>query len=264
MEAVKRRPVTVLPLRLASEAPPAVPAASRSCSACSIRGSCLPGGMQPDDLRVIEDLTKVKRRVLSGTLLSREGDAFSALFVVRSGMLKSTRRWQSAQRVMAFHLPGDFVGLDAIGGGVESHDVWAMEDSEVCILPYAQLVALGSTAVGLHIRLVRVLSGQLWNYQHLLLSLGNMSAEQRLAWFLVTLSARYRRLGYAPNRFVLHMKQSDIASYLGLSNETVSRVLAQMRRSGLVGLGVRRWKHPEIELVEVEALQRLAGAGPGA
>jgi CRP/FNR family transcriptional regulator len=235
----------------------AIYAPPNACSICPVRNACLPAGLNGAALDAFEDLIKVKRRVLEGALLCRTGDRFSALFIVRSGTLKSTRHWQNAHRVMAFHLPADFVGLDAIESGAYVHDVWAMEDSEVCILPYAQLTALGHTSPAVSVRLIRLLSGSLSGYQHLMLTLGNMTADQRIAWFLMMLSARYQRLGYAGDRFVLRMRQGDIASYLGLTYETVSRVIAQLKRLRVIATSEGRWKYPDVELRDPDALRRI-------
>ncbi len=224
-----------------------------SCSVCRVSAACRPCGMTAADAALFNDVAKTRRQVLEGTLLRGAAGCFPALFVVLSGTLKS----HNVQRVMAFHLPGDFIGLDAIEAAHYRHDVWAMEDSEVCAMSYAQLTALAHTAPALQLRLIRLLSASLSACEQFMLTLGNMTAEQRIAWFLLSLSARYEQLGCAADRFVLRMRQADIASHLGITCETVSRVIGELKKLGVIATSESRWKYPEVELREMETLRRI-------
>lgn len=231
----------------------------RLCGACSLAGGCLPGSLPPRDFQAVEQLARRKRRLAEGAMLCRAGESFRNLFVVRSGALKSVRAAGGTQRIMAFHLPGDMVGLDAISTGQHGEDVIAMEDSEVCLVAFAELQRLQEDSPGLQRRLLRILSAHLIGAQALTLLLGGMSAEQRIAAFLLMLSKRHEDLGYAPNRFVLRMRQIEIGSYLGLTYETVSRAFAQLKRQGLISVERHHWKYREIELRDHCALREMVG-----
>ena len=130
----------------------------------------------------------------------------------------------------------------------------ALEDSEVCAIPFAALEKLSRAKPVLQHQLFRMLSSDISRDQGLMLLLGSMTAEQRLAAFLLSLSRRYQRLGFAANRFMLRMTREDIGNYLGLAIETISRVLSRFQREGLIGVHQR-----EIELKNAGSLRDLVG-----
>jgi CRP/FNR family transcriptional regulator len=152
------------------------------------------------------------------------------------------------------HLPGEIMGLEAINSRQHGYDAIAIEDSEVCVIPYAQLTHLALRLPELQAQLLRIVSGDISRDQGLMLLLGSMDAEQRIAAFLLSLSRRYRKLGYSPSRFGVRMTREEIGSYLGLTLETVSRVLSRLQKEGLVAAQQR-----EIELKDVGALQEKVG-----
>jgi CRP/FNR family transcriptional regulator len=156
--------------------------------------------------------------------------------------------------VTGFYLPGEVLGLDAIGRGEHNYTAVALEDSEVCVILFSRLQEFALRVPGLQQQLFRLLSNDITRDHGLMLLLGGMSAEQRLAAFLLSLSRRYRRLGYAADRFNLRMTREDIGSYLGLTLETVSRLLSRFQRDGLIGMQQR-----EIELKDTDRLMKLVG-----
>lgn len=226
-----------------------------SCSKCCLKGVCLPGGLVQDDLDAFDKLATVKRRIARGAALYRGGDAFEALYAVRSGAFKSVGVSRNGEeKVTGLHLPGEVMGLDAIDASAHRYHSMALEDSEVCVIPYARLTALAMQMPELQNRLLRVLSSDISRDHGLMLLLGSMTAEQRIAAFLLSLARRYERLGYSASRFNLRMTREDIGSYLGLTLETVSRLMSRFQRDGLIASHQR-----EIELTDADALAEIVG-----
>jgi CRP/FNR family transcriptional regulator, anaerobic regulatory protein len=229
--------------------------AAVSCSNCCLQGVCLPCGLAADKLCDIDDLTRVKRRVARGAALYRNGDAFDSLYAVRSGAFKTVGVSRNGEeKVTGLYLPGEVMGLDAINQRRHGYDAVALEDSEVCLIPYSRLTELALRIPDLQAQLLRILSGDISRDQGLMLLLGGMDAEQRLAAFLLSLSRRYQKLGYASTQFNLRMTREDIGSYLGLTLETVSRLFSRLQREGMI---VARQR--EVELKDVSRLRDLVG-----
>ncbi len=226
-----------------------------SCSSCCLQGVCLPSGLVGDELNELAEIAAAKRRIARGAALYRGHDAFDSLFAVRSGAFKSVGVSRAGEeKVTGFHFPGEVMGLDAINGERHTYDAIALEDSEVCVIPYAALTQLSLRIPVLQSRLLRILSSDISRDQGLMLLLGSMTAEQRLCAFLLSLSRRHHKLGYSADRFHLRMTREDIGSYLGLTLETVSRLLSRLQRDGLIAARQR-----EIELKNVEALKDVVG-----
>ena len=226
-----------------------------SCSNCALRGVCLPCDLALDQLGEMEELTRVKRRIAKGSALYRNGDAFESLYAVRSGSFKSVGVSRDGdEKVTGMHLPGEVMGLDAINARKHGYDAIALEDSEVCVIPFARLAQLAQRLPELQGQLLRILSSDISRDQGLMLLLGGMDAEQRIAAFLLSLSRRYQRMGYASTRFSLRMTREEIGSYLGLTLETVSRLLSRLQKEGVIAAQQR-----EIELTKVETLREKVG-----
>jgi CRP/FNR family transcriptional regulator len=203
----------------------------------------------------MDELTRVKRRVARGSALYRSGDAFESVYAVRSGSFKSVGVSRNGdEKVIGLHLPGEVMGLDAINRQRHGYDAVALEDSEVCVISYTRLTRLALQIPELQTQLLRMLSGDISRDQGLMLLLGSMDAEQRIAAFLLSLSRRYQNLGYAATRFSLRMTRDEIGSYLGLTLETVSRFFSRLQKQGLLTT-----HHREVELTDVEALRERVG-----
>ena len=229
--------------------------AAVSCSKCCLKGVCLPHGLNPDGVGHLEELTRLKRKIVRGSTLYRTGDGFAALYAVRSGSFKSVGISRSGtEKVTGLHLPGEIMGLEAISSRQHGYDAIALEDSEVCVIPFAQLSQLALRLPELQAQLLRIVSGDISRDRGLMLLLGSMDAEQRIAAFLLSLSKRYQRLGYSSTRFGLRMTRDEIGSYLGLTLETVSRVISRMQKAGSIGAHQR-----EIEVKDMQALQDKVG-----
>jgi CRP/FNR family transcriptional regulator len=229
--------------------------AAISCSSCCLQGVCLPRGLSSANLSEFDELTMMKRRIARGASLYRGGDQFDALYAVRSGAFKTSGVSSNGEeKITGFYLSGEVMGLDAINNDRHDYSATALEDSEVCVIPFAELTALTLRIPVLQQELFRLLSRDIARDHGLMLLLGSMTAEQRLAAFLLSLSRRYKRLGYAADRFVLRMTREDIGSYLGLTLETVSRLMSRFQRDRLISAQQR-----EIELKNSDGLMELVG-----
>jgi len=218
------------------------------CATCNLREVCLPCGLAATDMQSLDEVVYTRKRVKRGDALYRAGEAFGSLYAVRSGFLKSSVVLEDGRdQVTAFHMAGEIVGMDGIGTDRHAADVSALEDTEVCVIPYARL-----EEAGLQRQLHRVMSRELVRDQGVMMLLGTMRAEERLAAFLLNLSQRFTARGYSPHEFHLRMKREEIASYLGLSLETVSRIFSRFQADGLVAV---QQKH--IRILDVDGLRAV-------
>ena len=249
----KVRPIRSIPLATAPAQP--VTQARKDCSSCSLRHVCLPCEMPSADVTRFGEIASAKRRILRGAPLYHAGNTFEFLHAVRSGAFKTVGVSRNGdEKVTGFHLAGELLGLEAISTGRHAYTAIALEDSEVCAIPFAALEKMSRAVPTLQHSLFRVLSGDISRDQGLMLMLGSMTAEQRLAAFLLSLSRRYERMGYAASRFTLRMTREEIGNYLGLTLETVSRLFSRFQRDGLVGVQQR-----EIELRNAARLREIVG-----
>ena len=225
------------------------------CATCTMRELCLPVGLAHDDLQQIDDLVAMRRKVRKGDALYRSGERFNALFAVRVGSLKTTVTSEDGrEQVAGYYMLGEIVGMDGVGTGVHGCESVALEDTEVCVLPYDRLEELARAVPALQRNLHQFLAHEIARDHSLMLLLGSMRAEERLATFLLNLSERYRRRGYSSTDFVLRMTREEIGSYLGLKLETVSRLFSHFQREGLLKIQGR-----DVRLLDLAALKQLIG-----
>jgi CRP/FNR family transcriptional regulator len=222
------------------------------CSTCNMHDLCLPGGLTEDQMVAFSDTVYTHKRVKRGDTLYRLGEEFSAIYAVRAGFFKSSVVLEDGRdQVTGFHMAGEIVGMDGIGTERHASDVIALEDSEVCIIPYARL-----EEAGMQRQLHKAMSRELVRDQGVMMLLGTMRAEERLAAFLLNLSQRFVARGFSKNEFHLRMTREEIGSYLGLSLETVSRLFSRFQEDGLIAV---RQKHivihdiPGLKAVMVKA-----------
>ena len=204
--------------------------AGTHCSACNPRELCLPCRLAAPDTAFLGDRVYTHKRVKHGDSLFRAGGSFDSLYVIRSGFFKSSVVLEDGRdQVTGFHMAGEILGMDGIGTESHTADAMALEDSEVCIIPSARL-----EEPGLQRQLHKVMSRELVRDQGVMMLLGTMRAEERLAAFLLNLSQRFVARGFSPHEFHLRMTRDEIGSYLGLSLETVSRLFSGFQEDGLI------------------------------
>jgi CRP/FNR family transcriptional regulator len=227
-----------------------------ACQECSLNEICLPVGVVSDDLQRLDDIIDRKRPIARGDHLFRSGDVFQSLYAVRAGSLKTyTTSEDGQEQVMGFHLPGELVGLDAIADGNHPLSAKALETTSVCEIPFVQLESLSAQLPSLQHQLLRVMSQEIRKDEQNMVVLGQKSAEERLAAFLIGLSERFQRRGFSPKQFNLSMSRGDIGNYLGLALETVSRLFTRFQSEGLL-----RVDRKHIELLDREKLFAYSGA----
>ncbi len=225
------------------------------CSGCSVRELCLPVGVDREGLDQINALVTDRVHLKKGDTLYRAGDPFAALHAIRVGSCKTTVRGDKGhEQVAGYHMIGDIVGMDGIGTERHGGQAVALEDTEVCVLPFDRLEELARHVVPLQHNLHKVLSSEIARDQNVMLLLGSMRAEERLAVFLLNLSQRYGERGYSATEFVLRLTRADIGSYLGLKPETVSRLFSHFQQDGLLQVQGRA-----VNLLNLPALKQLAG-----
>jgi CRP/FNR family transcriptional regulator len=200
------------------------------CQSCDPRAPCLPCSLV--DAARFGDLVFTRKRVWRGEELCRTGAVFTGLFVVRSGFFKSSTMLEDGRdQVNAFHMSGEILGLDGIGSGRHAADVTALEDGEVCIIPRSRIEERA-----LRDELYKAMSRELVRAHGMMILLAMMRAEERLAAFLIDLSQRLLARGFSQDEFHLRMTRAEIGSYLGVSLETVSRLLSRFQADGLISV----------------------------
>jgi len=210
----------------------AVPRVTTHCSTCNLREVCLPCGLNAPETEALGDLIYTRKRLKRGEALYRAGSPFESLFAIRSGFFKSSTIIEDGRdQVTGFTMAGEVLGMDGIGTGVHAADAIALEDSEVCVLPYAHL-----EEPRFQRQLHKVMSRELVRDQGVMMLLGTMRAEERLAAFLLNLSQRFVARGFSSSEFHLRMTREEIGSYLGLSLETVSRLFSRFQDDGLISV----------------------------
>ena len=225
------------------------------CSLCPNRSKCLSQGFDGTAANRVDELVTTRIRLRKGDRLYRAGAIFTALYAIRSGSLKTMLLAEEGRdQVAGYHMPGEVVGLDGIGNNAHECEAIALEDSEVCVLPFDRIEQAAREYPALQHNVHRSLSREISRQRSLMLLLGTMRADQRLAAFLLDLSERYQARGYSPSEFILRMTREEIGSYLGLKLETVSRLLSRLQQEGLIQVQGR-----VVKLLERAALKDLIG-----
>lgn len=223
-----------------------------SCSHCALSDICLPLGIGKDELKKLEQLVQNSQVQHDGDVVLHQGDPFSKIVAVKSGMYKSIKLTPDGQEtIIGFHLPGELIGLDAIYPQEYTSSTVALTSSVLCQLDYDQLTELSAQIPPLQRQLINLLSKEI-NTSNAFHS--EQTAEQKLASFIRNLAARYEVRGYSGTELVLAMTRQDIANHLGMAAETVSRLLKRFQDKNVL-----RIKHREVTILDPEELLRLTG-----
>ncbi len=225
------------------------------CATCSVRSLCLPVGLTDTDLKELDAALGNRVKVKKGDSLFHNGTPFTALYAIRLGSLKTTVLSDDGrEQVAGYHMAGDLLGLDGMSDNRHGCEAIALEDSEVCVMPFARIEELARHVPALQHNLHKFLSREIERDHKVMLFLGSMRAEERLAAFLLNLSERYRSRGYSSTEFVLRMTREEIGSYLGLKLETVSRLFSRFQQEGLLQVAGR-----SVKLIDIPMLKQLVG-----
>jgi CRP/FNR family transcriptional regulator, anaerobic regulatory protein len=224
-----------------------------TCSTCKQQGICFTAGLDADAMHQIDEIVTVRKRLQKGETLFHIGDHFMSLYAIRSGSCKTVSLSEDGHdQVSGYHMPGEIVGTDGIGADCHGSQAVALENTEICVLPFDRIETLSRQHTGFQHNMHRLLSREITRQRTVLVMLGTMRAEQRLAAFLLDLSQRYEARGYSSSEFVLRMTREEIGSYLGLKLETVSRLFSRFQREGLVQVEGR-----VVKLLDRVSLKRL-------
>ena len=224
-----------------------------TCSTCNLRELCLPCGLTGSDASRADELVYARRCIMRGETLCCAGDRFVSLFAVRSGFFKSSMLLEDGRdQVTAFHMPGEMLGMDGIGQNSHTCSLTALEDSEVCVIPYARLEELSQQMPQLAHQFHKVMSREIVRDQGVMMLLGSMRADERLATFLLNLSQRFFARGYSATEFNLRMTREEIGSFLGIQLETVSRIFSKFQEDGLISV-----QQKYIHIPDSESLKRV-------
>jgi len=224
-----------------------------ACSNCNLRELCMPVGLSTSELQRIDDLVATRRKVKRRETLFHNGEDFTSLYAIRTGVFKTRLASEDGrEQVTGFQMAGEIIGLDGIVSGHHSCDAVALEDSEVCTMPFERIEELSREVTALQRHVHQIMSREIVREQGVMLLLGSMRAEERLAAFLLNLVQRLHARGFSRSELVLRMTREEIGSYLGLKLETVSRTLSKFAADGLVEVEQRN-----VRIVDPDALHRI-------
>lgn len=225
------------------------------CSTCGLRQLCLPVGLAPGELERVDALITRRQHLPAGQHLYRQQDPFKALYAVRTGFLKTyDLNNEGGEQINGFHMSGELVGLDAISAERHVCNAVALEECEVCVIPFERLETLLQEIPSLMRQFHRLMSQEIAADHGMMMLLGTLSAEQKLAVFILNLSQRLHARGFSPTVFRLSMSREEIGNYLGLKLETVSRTFSKLQEDTLIAIDRRN-----LTIRDLPALERLAG-----
>ena len=206
-----------------------------ACSNCNLRELCMPVGLSDTDMQRIDDIVATRRKIKRGTPLFRNGERFTSLYAIRTGFFKTCVATEDGRdQVTGFQMAGEIIGLDGIVNDHHTCDAVALEDAEVCVMPFERIEDLSREVTSLQHHVHKIMSREIVREHGVMLLLGSMRAEERLAAFLLNLVQRLHARGFSQSELILRMTRDEIGSYLGLKLETVSRTFSKFVDEGLV------------------------------
>lgn len=222
-----------------------------ACSKCPLSNLCLPRDLDASDTELFERIVLKSRPIQPGEYIFRAGEPFRSVAAVRSGCFKSFVIDQNGEeQVLGFYLPGEIIGFDAIHEQVHKANVVALDTSSVCGLKFESITEMARQLPVLQEELFRVMSLQISEMQA---NAADLSADERIARLLLSLSSRFAKRGYSATEFNLNMSRRDMASHLRLATETISRVLARFQSAGLISVNRKN-----VSILDIEEIQKIA------
>jgi CRP/FNR family transcriptional regulator len=231
------------------------------CRNCGVYSLCVPLGLHEADMSLLERVVRRKQTYRRGEILFCTGEPFTYLYAIRSGSVKTFVSTEDGRvQVTGLRVPGQLLGLSAIEPKAYTCGAIALESTAVCKIAVDRLDEVAVKVPGIHYQMLRIMSTEIMHDEGLMLLLGARSADERLAAFLMELSARFAKRNFSATRFNLTMSRGDIGSYLGLAEETICRVFARLHQQGLIKV-----KRRQVELIDLSRLRALATRpAPGA
>jgi CRP/FNR family transcriptional regulator len=234
--------------------PPMNPQAIKvACSNCNLRELCMPLGLKPEELDRIDEVVATRRKIKRGATLFSNGEHFTSLYAIRTGFFKTCITTADGRdQVTGFQMAGEIIGLDGIVNDHHTCNAVALEDAEVCVMPFDRIEELSREVAALQRHVHKIMSREIVREHGVMLLLGSMRAEERLAAFLLNLVQRLHARGFSKSELLLRMTREEIGSYLGLKLETVSRTFSKFAEEGIVEV-----KQRHVRILDTEALKLI-------
>ncbi len=224
-----------------------------ACSNCNLRELCMPVGLNELELQRVDELVTQRRSIKRGAALFHNGEPFTSLYAVRTGFFKTSLTTEDGRdQVTGFQMAGEIIGLDGIVNEHHTCDAIALEDAEVCVMPFERIEEISREVGALQKHVHRIMSRESVREHGVMLLLGSMRAEERLAAFLLNLVQRLQARGFSSSKLILRMTREEIGSYLGMKLETVSRTFSRFAEEGIIEV-----KQRHIHIQDAQALRRL-------
>ena len=224
-----------------------------ACSNCNLRELCMPIGLDVVDMQKLDEVVATRRHVKQGELLFRDGEEFKSLFAIRTGFFKtSVATPDGIEQVTGFQMAGEIIGLDGIVTDQHSCNAIALEDADVCVMPFSNVEQLSRDFPVLQRHVHKVMSREIVRENSMMMMIGNMRSEERLAVFLLNLVQRLHARGFSQAEIILRMSREDIASYLGMKLETVSRAFSRLSDEGIIEV-----KQRYVGILNHQALKKI-------
>jgi CRP/FNR family transcriptional regulator len=210
-------------------------------------------GLNDDEMKRIDEVVATRRKIARGETLFRNGEKFNALYAIRTGFFKTCISSEDGRdQVTGFQMAGEIIGLDGIVSDQHTCDAVALEDAEVCVMTFDRIEELSREINALQRHVHKIMSREIVREHGVMLLLGSMRAEERLAAFLLNLVQRLHARGFSQSELVLRMTREEIGSYLGLKLETVSRTFSKFVEDGIVEV-----KQRHVRILNTDALKLL-------
>lgn len=224
-----------------------------SCESCSLSELCLPRGLSLNDIDRLDQFIERPRTLEANTQVYQPGDKFYGFYAVRSGGVKTyLTKKTGEQQILGFHLPGEIFGLDGLENSKHRCYASTMENTSYCALPFDKLDELCESLPELRKQVYRLLGHEVNCENSHLLLLGQQTAHERLATFLLGMSSRFKHRGFSPNSFMLPMSRHDIACFLGIAVETVSRLFKSFQDQGIININRK-----QVDIINMDALNEM-------
>ena len=215
----------------------------------------MPSGLSASELKRLDEIVSTRKKVRKSESLFRSGDTFNSIYAVRTGTFKTrVTAVDGRDQVTGFQLAGDILGLDGMGSDRHMCDAVAIENAEVCVIEYERLDEFSKELHSLQTHLHRIMSREITRDHGMMMLLGSMRAEERVAAFLLNILQRQHSRGFSGKETLLRMTREEIGSYLGLKLETVSRTFSRLQNDGIISVDQK-----QVSVLDMPALQQLAG-----
>lgn len=224
-----------------------------ACSNCNLRELCMPMGLSTEELNRIDDMVASRRKIKRGTTLFCNGEKFTSLYAIRTGFFKTCVTSEDGRhQVTGFQMAGEVIGLDGIVNDHHTCDAVALEDAEVCVMPFDRIEDLSREINALQRHVHKIMSREIVREHGVMLLLGSMRAEERLAAFLLNLVQRLHARGFSQSELILRMSREEIGSFLGMKIETVSRTFSRFVEEDIVEV-----KQRHVRILNTDALMDI-------